>query len=209
MSPHSLELTPDVLRRRIFRWNLEQCVWGGTILACSVLFWGLTIYVAFIIVAVLRKLPNLEFTLPIPWNEQDVISQGLSVFVFLVVTWLGVSRRSTLFVAEDFDPYVTGIDLPEWKLNVQGGTEFWFALPGLAPALTLFGFRILGRCFSWKRNRMNLACRTYAYLKHVDDWVAYPKLLSQRQAVILLYHLNLIYISHRFGKLEIRVRSRH
>jgi len=202
------ELTPKALRRRILRWNLEQCAWGGTILACSVLLWGPTVYITFILVAVLRRLPNLEFSSPMPWNEQDVIVRGLSVFVLLVVTWLGVSRRSPLFVAEDFDPYVTGIDLPEWKLNVQGGTEFWCALPGLAPALTLFGLRIFGRCFSVKRSRINLACRTYAYLKHLDDWVAYPKLLSQRQAVILLYHMDLIHISHRFGKLEIRARHR-
>ena len=206
MPSHSPTLTPKALRRRILRWNLEQCAWGGTILAFSVPFWGLTIYVTFMFVAALRSLPGLEFSPPIPWNEQDVISQGLNLFVLLLVTWFGMSGKLPLFVLKDSDPHFSKIDLPEWMLNDQGGTEFWFALPGLAPALTLFGLRILGRCFSWRRSRINLACRTYASLQRLDNWIAYPKLLSQRQAVNLLYHLNLIHISCRFGNMEIRVR---
>jgi len=200
------EFTPNDLRRRILRWNLEQCAWGGVILAGSALLWGLTIYGTFMFVAALRTLPNPEFSLLTPWSESDAISRGLSVFILLLFTWLGVSRRSPLFVLKNSDPYVSGIELPEWKFNDQGGTWFWLALPGLAPALTLFGLRILMRCFSVKRSRINLASRTCVYLKHLDEWVAFPKLLSQRQAVILLYHLNLIHISHRFGKLEIRFR---
>lgn len=119
---------------------------------------------------------------------------------------IGISSFPTLFVLESSDDRFAGIELPKWRWNDQWGTDHCWALLGIAPALTLLGIRVIQRCFSFDRSRINLACRTYAYLDRWDDWAPYPKLFSQRRAVQLLYHMKLIRVSHRFGKLEIRIR---
>jgi len=193
------QLTLNDLRKRIVCWNLKQSALGGAILACSVFLWLLTIRGAVL-------LGNSLQTLPIPWNESDVLSRGLTAIVLLLVIRIGCSSRSPLFIWIKPDADFAEVELTEWRLNDQWGPEFWLALLGIAPALTFFGIDWTCRCFSLEKSRIDLACRTHAYLARQDNWVPYPKLLSQRRAVVLLYHLKLINVSKRFGNLEIRIR---
>ena len=204
MASFPRELTPNDLARRIFQWNLKQCAWGTAVLVCASLFWALTAYGTLVLVTALRTLSKPEWGPP--WSEQDILSRGLTVVILLGLVYLGCSGWSPLFVREISDPRFSEAELPHWTLSAHWGGEFLLAIPCIAPALTLLGLRILGRCFSWNRSRIHLACRTYVYLKQWNDWAPYPKLRSQRQAVALLYHLDLVRLSYRFGKLEIRAR---
>jgi hypothetical protein len=134
----------------------------------------------------------------------DTLSRTLIGIILLLLIWIGCSPRSPLFIQDKPDERLAGIEPTEWKLNDRWTIGFWLAMFGIAPALTLFGIRCFGRCFSLEERRIDLAYRTYTVLAERDGWTPYPKLLSQRRAVELLYHLGLIHVSMRFGKLEIR-----
>ena len=198
MPTNPSQLTPNDLRKRIVRWNLKQCAKGGTILGCSLFLWLLTIHGLVVLVSALQ-------TLPIPGSDSQVLSGMLTVIVLVLIAWIGGSPRSPIFIWDKPDTDVVGVELPEGKLNNHWGVEFWVALVGIAPALTLGGIYMMRRCFSFEKSRIDIACRTHGYLARQDDWVPYPKLFSQRRAVQLLYHLKLIYVSKRFGNLEIRI----
>ena len=200
MSTNPSALTPNDLRKRIVCWNLKQSALGGAILACSVFLWLLTIRGTTVLVNALQ-------TLPIPGSQSQVLSRMLTVTALLLIAWIGCSSRLPLFVWKNPDADFTGVGLPEWRLNDQWGPGFWLALLGIAPALTLLGILVISQCFSLNKRRVSLACRTLAALVRQDDWVPYPRLLSQRRAVELLYHLKLIHVSKRFGNWEIRIRS--
>jgi hypothetical protein len=191
-------LTADDLVKRIVRWNFKQCFSGGTLIVCSAFLWLLTIRGTVILVNILRSLSPLS-------NESDTLSRTLVGTILLFLVWIGCSPRSPLFIQDKPDERFAGIEPMVWKLNDRWTVGFWLAMLGIAPALTLFGIRCFGRCFSLEERRIDLACRTYAVLVERDGWTVYPKLLSQRRAVELLYHLGLIQVSRRFGNLEIHV----
>ena len=193
-------LTPDDLAGRIVHWNLTQCGLGGAILVCSAFPWLLTIRGTIALVEFLQ-------TLPIPWSESEAFARTLTAIILLLLVGIGCSSRLPLFVWEGPDDGFTGIELPQWRLNDQWSMEFWLALLGIAPALTFWGLCVMCRCFSFEKRRIDLACRAYDLLASRTDWAPYPKLLSQRRAVELLYHLKLIRVSKRFGNREIHINT--
>lgn len=179
---------------------------GGTFLLCAAGCWGVTLYAVLLLASSLKHFPNGPVSWTSPWNDCDWVSWGLVSIFCVFLGWIGFSGRSTLFIPDQPDYRFDEIEFPKWRLNDHLGTAFFLAIPGLAPALTGFAVHCFLRCFSMDRQRIELACLAYSHLLERDGWRSYPRLESQRQAVILLYHLKLVRISHRFGKLQFRIR---
>jgi hypothetical protein len=94
-----------------------------------------------------------------------------------------------------------------WIPVNPGWSTFPLMIFCAAPLLTCWGISIFCQCFSYNRSRILLACTLYNYLNEWNDWVPYPKFESQRQAIFLLYRLNLVRVSYRFGVLQVKRRN--
>lgn len=91
-----------------------------------------------------------------------------------------------------------------WDFAPPSIERFIFSPLFLAPILTCWGLTIFRECLPINREMRNQAAVMYRHLAVQGDWISYPPLESQRQAVVLLYHLGLVRISRRFGRLQVK-----
>jgi hypothetical protein len=173
-------------------------MFGIVVEIIAFVFWIATIYVSILLAGLIplaRELP--DWVLPI---------------LFLCgVTGIGYANI-TLFFNIQYDN-----DFPAIKKSViwipmnSGWSTFPLMILCAAPLWTYWGISIFGQCFSYNRSRILLARTLYNYLNDLNDlnddlnsWVPYPKFESQRQAIFLLYRLDLVRVSYRFGVLQVK-----
>ncbi|MDR2439375.1 MAG: hypothetical protein LBE12_08410 [Planctomycetaceae bacterium] len=176
----------------IHRYNIGYCVFGAVIEMIAFVFWIATIYISIILSALIP--------LPLP--------DGILPVLFLcVVTGTGWLNLSFFFMVQ-YDNHFPAIKKSLIWLPVNPGcVVFLLMVFCAAPFLTFWGISVFRQCFSYNRSRILLAWTLYQYLNHWNDWVPYPQFESQRQAIFLLYQLNLVRVSYRFGTLQVKQRN--
>jgi hypothetical protein len=198
------ELTSADIVWLIRRYNFGRCLFGTIFLFFAFVFWFLTAYImmdCLVVVVSPNEFRNVWFT---PWQCLGI---GERVFLSLFLIGIAIFERvnSSLFFANRHDE-----NFPV----IRPQSDLIFAVPSmatipllllcLAPILTVLSFTTFRQCLSSPSEQRTLACSLHCYLKQKSEWVSYPKLESQRQAILLLYRLGLIRISHRFGSLQIK-----
>ncbi|MDR1140295.1 MAG: hypothetical protein LBL62_01290 [Planctomycetaceae bacterium] len=188
------EFTLSDLIRLIHWYNLGYCVFGTVIGMIAFVFWIATIYVSIVLSALI----------PLPLPLPDGILPVLFLCVVTGTGWLNTS----LFFNTQYDN-----DFPAIKKSLillpmnPGCVIFPLIIFCAAPLLTVWGISIFRQCFSYNQSRILLALTLYQYLNNWNHWVPYPQFESQRQAIFLLYRLNLIRVSYRFGVLQVKQRK--
>ncbi|MDR3198189.1 MAG: hypothetical protein LBU34_10015 [Planctomycetaceae bacterium] len=188
------EFTLSDLIRFIHRYNFGYCVFGTVVGMIAFIFWIATIYASIILSALT----------PLPFQLPDGI---LAVLFLCVVTGAGWMNTPFFFIVQ-YDNEFPAIKKSLIWLPANSG---WMVFPLMifcaAPLLTFWGISIFRQCFSYDRSRIMLAWTLYQYLNNWNDWVPYPQFESQRQAIFLLYQLNLVRVSYRFGVLQVKRRN--
>jgi hypothetical protein len=188
------EFTPSDLVRLIHRYNLGYCVFGTVVGMIAFVFWIVTIYVSIVLSALV----------PLPLQLPDGIMPVLFLCAVTGAGWLNTS----LFFAVQYDNDFPAIKKSWiWLPMNSGCTMLPLMIFCAAPLLTMWGISIFRQCFSYNRSRILLAWTLYQYLNDWNNWVAYPQFESQRQAIFLLYRLNLVRVSYRFGVLQVKRRK--
>jgi hypothetical protein len=169
-------------------------VFGTVVEMIAFVFWIATIY-ASIIISTLIPLPLL-------------LPDGILPVLFLcVVTGTGWLNTSLFFIAQLDNNFPAIKKTLIWLPVNSGCLVFPLMIFCVAPLMTFWGISIFRQCFSYNRSRILLALALYQYLNNWNDWVPYPRFESQRQAIFLLYQLNLVRVSYRFGTLQVKRRK--
>jgi hypothetical protein len=166
-------------------------VFGIIVEIIAFIFWIATIYISIFLTGLI----------PLPSELPDWLLPMLFLFG---VTGIGCSNTSLFFnIRYDTDFPVIKKTLI-WMPVHSGWSTFPLMIFCAAPLLTSWGISIFCQCFSYDRSRILLAWTLYNYLNEWNDWIPYPRFESQRQAIFLLYRLNLVYVSYRFGVLQVK-----
>jgi hypothetical protein len=187
------KLISSDLIRLIHRYNFGYCIFGTAVLITALALWIATVYVSIFFTGFI--------TLPYFGSAEMV----LSILFLCGIAGIGFSNTALFFAIRSDTDFPILRKTFTWSLAVPGWTTLLWTTLCIAPILTVWGITIFRQCFSYDSKRIGLACTLYVYLKDCGDWVPYPKFESQRQAVILLYHLGLVRISCRFGTLQIKL----
>ncbi|MDR0705731.1 MAG: hypothetical protein LBF88_12175 [Planctomycetaceae bacterium] len=190
------EFTPSDLIRFLHRYNFGYCVFGIVVEIIAFLFWIATIYGSIL----------LNGWIPLTHELPDWL---LPMFVLCAVTGIGYSNTALVFSIQYDNEFPAIKKSWIWIPMNSGWSTFLLMIFCAAPLLTCWGISIFCQCFSYNRSRILLAWTLYHYLNnlnnknHLNSWVPYPKFESQRQAIFLLYRLDLVRVSHRFGVLQV------
>jgi hypothetical protein len=188
------EFTPSDLTWFIHRYNFGCCVFGVVVEMIAFVFWIATIYASII----------FSMLIPLPLQLPDGVLPVLFLCIVTGTGWLNIS----LFFIPQYDNEFPAIEKSFIWLPVNSGlVTLPFMIFCAAPLLTFWGISIFCQCFSYNQPRILLAWTLYQYLDRWNDWVPYPKFEKQRQAIFLLYRLNLVRISYRFGVLQVKRRN--
>ncbi|MDR0337118.1 MAG: hypothetical protein LBI18_08510 [Planctomycetaceae bacterium] len=180
---------------RLLHWyNLGYCAFGTIIVVIAFIFWLVTIYISMICSTLIL----------LPFQFLGGMDNVLPILLLCVVTGAGWFSF-TLFFTGQYDNEFPAIkkSLIWFPVN-PGYIMFPLMICCAAPLWTGWGISIFRQCFSYNRSRILLAWTLYCYLNDWNNWVAYPQFESQRQAIFLLYRLNLVRVSYRFGKLQVK-----
>jgi hypothetical protein len=188
------EFTPSDLIRLLHRYNFGCCVFGTVVGIIAFVFWIATIYA------------SIRFVALIPLS-MDSFDWVLPILLLCGITGIGLTNTSLFFTIQyDSDFPAIRKSLIWFPLSPD-----WITFPLMilcaAPLLTCWGISIFRQCASYNRARILLAWTLYLHLKDWNGWVPYPKFESQRQAILLLYRLNLVRVSRRFGILQVKCRE--
>ena len=199
------KMTPRKLRWLIRRYNSGRILHGSCLLAAAAAFWMLTLY--FIIVFVKMALPEslAVYRWEMPWGSVNPVFMVIVGGLLSLIVWVGFFHWE-LFFAVRTDPDLRAIrcvSTMEW-LNPSWTTLF-LSVVCLAPILTCLAAAVFRQRLTVGPARLYLAVTLFDYLDDWGDWVSYPKFESQRQAMILLVRLDLIRVSRRFGKHQVKL----
>jgi hypothetical protein len=188
------EFTRSDLVKFLHQYNFGYCVFGIVVEIIAFIFWIITIYASIL----------LSGSIPLVQELPDWL---LPMLFLCGVTGIGYSNTSRFFNIQYDNDFPAIRKSWIWIPMNSGWSTFPLMIFCAAPLLTCWGISIFCQCFSYNRSRILLAWTLYGYLNNLNDWVPYPKFESQRQAIFLLYRLNLVYVSNRFGVLQVKRKN--
>jgi hypothetical protein len=191
------DITPIMLTNLVRRYNCSCWVFGAILLVIAAFFWVIAAYLSFLVFSYFHFTSSLR--------HAD-LAAGVWVALYLgAVGAIGFSQQSLFFTVQ-----------PNWKLPALSGAihiqplsvvSFLLLILCAAPIVTSFGLYRLRLRLRPDDREIILACSLLAHLKENKSWTSFPRLVSQRQSILLLNELHLIQISRRFGKLHVKVKG--
>lgn len=188
-------LTVPELRRRIRRYNSGYRLWGIVLLGLAVLFWLLTVATLAAVAAFFREGPWL---LPDRVGIVTIVAGCFLSAVLFRANRAVFFRRNRVFDA----PALRGPVY--WEALPLSAGRLVFGILVAAPLLTGLAVSVFRQRLSARPARLETACFVYNYLTATDSWIAYPPFESQRRAIQLLEALELVRVSRRFGRLQVK-----
>ncbi len=193
-------MTVGNLRFMLFRHVCGHLLYGCGLLVLAGALWGGIIYLAFELREHGSRLVVAESV------AVDHIAITMAILLLAINIWLGFFH-SELFFFLRIDSDLPALR-PVWPRELLSPSWMTLILAVFCwtPIVIILAgdafCRVFRLCFF---SRVKPALTIYRYLENWGDWVPYPKLESQRQAVILLAQLGLVRVTRRFGKHQVKV----
>lgn len=200
------EITPTQLVRSILRYNFGCGLFGAVVLLLSLGCWIGVFFLAVQTAAFFDPFQKISCLSFLAGKEGESLSILIMVVsMIFLIGGVGLFSYDWFLVVRYDDRFPALHRRIVWEVAPQSIETRIVILICIAPILTCWGLVILKGVLPMDRNGLRQACAMYRHLAEWGDWKPYPRLESQRQAVILLFHLGLVRISRRFGRLEVKL----